>query len=356
MRPTISLVMIVKNEAFFLQRCLESAAKYVDEIVIVDTGSTDHTKEIALAFNAAVYDFHWNNDFSAARNFALDRSTSDWNLIMDADEFISNNCAEAIRDFIETREAIGKIKRVDKFNGPDGINYEQIYISRLFPSSCRYSGKIHEQIVSDLPRVIIDVEVQHDGYFQQNKNERNIPILLEVIEENPIDPYFHFQIAKEYRGLERHEKALDHLKIAYANMTHHESYAPSIIVNLLYAIIATGKLGEGIQIIDRELEFLNEYPDFFFVSALYLLELISSDPEQYGGLVSLIEKYYKKALEIGDNGREGSVLGTGSYAALHNLGVFYEVTGRMVEAKDCYAKSAEMNYSPSIERLAGMQL
>ncbi|WP_246073100.1 tetratricopeptide repeat-containing glycosyltransferase family 2 protein [Paenibacillus dokdonensis] len=351
MGKTVSLVMIVKNEGSILKRCLESASKLVDEIIIVDTGSTDNTKEIAREFNAEVFDYTWNNDFSEARNYALDRSTSEWNLVLDADEYISNDCKDTIRLFIEQNQAIGRVKRIDKFQGQDGINYEQIYISRLFPASYRYSGKIHEQIKSDLPRLIVDVEVQHDGYFQQSKNERNIPILQSVLREHPLDPYYHHQIAKEYRGLEDHEKAYDHLKIAYDNMTGREGYAPSIIVNLLYAIISTGQLSEGITIIEEQFDYLQNYPDFFFVAALYLLELILSAPDQFGELLPLIERYYKRALEIGDNGQEGSVLGTGSFATLHNLGVFYEVTGEFDQACDCYEQAAEMNYKPSIDRL-----
>ncbi|MWV46629.1 glycosyltransferase [Paenibacillus sp. HJL G12] len=355
MKKMLSLVMIVKNEGSTLKRCLESAFKLVDEIIIVDTGSIDNTKEIAREFDAEIFDYTWSNDFSEARNYALDRSTSDWNLVLDADEYISNDCRNTIRQFIEGRQAIGRVKRIDKFQGHDGINYEQIYISRLFPASCRYSGKIHEQIESNLPHLFVDVEVQHDGYFQQSKNERNITILQGVLREHPLDPYYHYQIAKEYRGLENYEKAYYHLKIAYDNMKGNEGYAPSVAVNLLYAIISTGYLSEGIAIIDQQVNKLDNYSDFFFVAALYLLELIQSDPVQFGELIPLIERYYKKALEIGENGQEGSVRGTGSYAALHNLGVFYEVTGQTDLAIYCYERASEMLYKPSMDRLQNIK-
>ncbi|MFB5759859.1 glycosyltransferase [Paenibacillus medicaginis] len=355
MKKTISLVMIVKNEERTLKRCLESVIQYVDEIIVVDTGSTDQTKDIAAEYQARIFDYKWSNDFAAARNFALEQSTCDWCLVLDADEYISNDCSDAVQTLLSNPfPAVGKVKRIDKFQGKDGINLEQSYITRIFPSYCRYTGKIHEQIVTDLPRITMDVEIQHDGYFQQTKNERNIPLLLEVINQSPEDPYYYYQIAKEYRGLERHEDAFECLKKAYHLISGQEVYAPSLIVNYLYAIMAIGKLEDGIAVIEKEQEFLYDFPDFYFAGALYLLELIMSDPGQYQHLLSHIEQYYMRALEIGDNGKEGSVMGTGSFAAHHNLGVFYEVLGDLEKAKEQYLAAAHYKYEPSIERLSLM--
>ena len=83
----ISVCVIAKNEADVLGRCLESV-KGLDEIVVVDTGSTDNTKEIAKRYTDNVYDFVWCDDFSKARNFAIEQCTSDWILILDADEYL----------------------------------------------------------------------------------------------------------------------------------------------------------------------------------------------------------------------------------------------------------------------------
>lgn len=105
--------MIVRNEEATLQRCLESAQD------IVDTGSTDKTKEIARSFGAKIYDFKWNNDFSEARNFALAKATKDWCLILDADEYII------------------------KGNQED-ISYIKTYVSRIIYKGTQYIGRIHE--------------------------------------------------------------------------------------------------------------------------------------------------------------------------------------------------------------------
>ncbi len=84
----INLVMIVKDEERTLERCLKAAKPLVDDIIIADTGSTDRTVEIARQMGAAVYPFTWVDDFSAARNFALEKSDGDWNLVLDADETV----------------------------------------------------------------------------------------------------------------------------------------------------------------------------------------------------------------------------------------------------------------------------
>ncbi len=92
--------MVTKNEESNLKRCLDSVKNIVNEIVIVDTGSTDKTKDIELEFSAKVYDYKWDNNFSNTRNYALSHSTVDWNLILDADEFITNINLDEIHKFI----------------------------------------------------------------------------------------------------------------------------------------------------------------------------------------------------------------------------------------------------------------
>ncbi|MDT3427985.1 glycosyltransferase involved in cell wall biosynthesis [Paenibacillus forsythiae] len=348
---TLSLVMIARNEAETLARCLDSVYSLVDEIILVDTGSTDNTKEIARSYHAKVFDYTWNQHFAEARNYALEQSTSDWNLILDADEYISNECGETIRQFINGGNAIGRIKRIDKFMDKNGEAYAQCYISRIFPKGIVYEGRIHEQVQSNLSRKKLSVEVQHDGYYMKVKSDRNIPLLKLELEADPSDPYYHYQIAKEYKAIENHNLAYVHLQKAYQLITRKEIYAPNVIVNFLYAIIAVGKLEEGLGLIEREREFLHDFADFHFASGVYYLDLILGNTEKYIGLLPLIEQAYLQCLEIGETDRYDSVIGTGSYASLHNLGVFYEVTGNETKSRICYQKAAALNYQPSIQRL-----
>src|SRR3989344_3396846 len=101
---TISLCMITKNEERYLEQCLNSVKDIIDEIIIVDTGSTDKTKEIAKKFNAKIIDFKWIDDFSAARNESLKHATKDWILVLDADENIGKESVAAVKKLVENKE------------------------------------------------------------------------------------------------------------------------------------------------------------------------------------------------------------------------------------------------------------
>lgn len=349
---TLSLVMIARDEEKILGRCLDSIKHIVDEIIVVDTGSIDATKAIAAAYGAKVYDYQWNHNFSDARNFALELATSDWNLVLDADEYLSTDSSMEIRHFINSHNnSIGRIKRIDKFIDKEGDSYAQTFISRLFPKDVRYKGKIHEQIESSLPRVKLSVEVQHDGYYNQTRSERNIPLLLLEMEDSPQEAYFHYQIAKEYRGLDKHDLAFAHLKQAYTYIDKTTSYYPNTVVDFIYSGMACGQLDEILMIISNENKRLSDFADFQFAAALYYLELIMMDTTKYVHLLPEIEICYRKCLQIGETDKYDSVIGTGSFSALHNLGVFYEVTGRHANAIACYQEAASYNYKPSIVRL-----
>ncbi|RJE85702.1 glycosyltransferase [Paenibacillus sp. 1011MAR3C5] len=344
--------MIVKNEESVLKRCLDSVKDIVDEIVIVDTGSTDQTIEMAQAYGASIYHYEWNHHFADARNFALERSTGDWNLVLDADEYIANECAEAIRAFLEQGDSIGRVKRIDKFKDKVGEAYAQCYISRIFPKGVRYEGRIHEQAVSDLPRVKLGVEVGHDGYYETSRSDRNIPLLQMEIDAQPDNPYYHYQIAKEFNGIESYEQAYLHLKKAYTALTKKEMYYPNTVVDYLYAMISAKQFGNGLEVIQNEAKRLHDYPDFHFVCGQYYLELILSDTAKFVHLLPQIEQSYLKCLELGETDRYDSVIGTGSFSALHNLGVYYEVTGNVQQAAAYYRQAAAYQYAPSEQRLA----
>src|SRR5580693_9521245 len=113
--PKLSLAMIVRNESRCLGRCLQSARQTVDEMVIVDTGSTDGTIQIARGFGARISNFDWIGDFAAARNFAIGQTAGEWILVLDADEWIGETLVKEIPVFVSSERAIGRLKVVSEF-------------------------------------------------------------------------------------------------------------------------------------------------------------------------------------------------------------------------------------------------
>jgi glycosyltransferase involved in cell wall biosynthesis len=345
--------MIVKNESRYLHRCLQSVVDLVDEMIIVDTGSIDNTKQIGFSYGAKVYDFQWTNNFSEARNFALKRSESNWNIVLDADEYIDQRSIKEILKFIQGDYRIGRIIRKDKFYQDGELKTSHSLISRILPKGASYVGRIHEQVSSKYPKENTSIAVHHDGYLlKSDRAERNLKLLELELSENPKNDYILYQIAKEYRLAKQYNKANAYYEQCYSLVPPSSLYKPNFIVDYLYNIISIGNLEIGLKVISKERSKLNDYPDFHFVSALLYMELIFKNSVMYGHLLPMIEKEYLACIKLSHSDRYDSVIGTGTYLAAYNLGVFYETTGNMEKAKVYYQKSAEYQYERAIQRLS----
>lgn len=351
---SLSLTMIVKNEEKHLARCLESVKGIVDEIIIVDTGSIDQTKNIAQSYGAKIFDFKWRDNFSVARNYALAQSSGDWNLVLDADEYITNDCKDSIKKFMSQKACIGRIKRTDMFMQDGELKQSNVYLSRILPKEVRYVGRVHEQIKSSLPSVKVDVSVFHDGYIQMNKTDRNLRLLLMELQEQPHDDYINYQVGKQYKLMNEYQNAEHYLSNSYKLCRLENWYRSSLVVDYLYTIIKNKSFEKGIEIVRNEKERFKDLPDFHFVVGLFYMELIFFDIEPYIHLFSEIEKSFLNCLAIGETDKYDSVLGVGSFMAAHNLGVFYEVIGDLNKALLYYKKAAAYNYQPSLKRIANI--
>jgi glycosyltransferase involved in cell wall biosynthesis len=347
----LSLTMIVKNEEKHLARCLQSVKPMVDEMIVVDTGSTDRTKQIAKEWGAKVFDFPWNDSFADARNFSLSQSTGDWNLVLDADEYFVQNLSHHIRQFIESKKAIGRIAIVSRYMHDGEIRYSRQLSARLLPKGVFYQGRIHEQVVSDLPHVKTEIEVYHEGYFQTDKTDRNLPLLLKELEEEPENPYLLYHVAINYKNKKDYRTADHYFSLAYSKMTHKEGFAPVLIVDYLYNILANGNVETGLRVIEEQKNFLSDYPDFHFVSGLLFLDITIKDVANHLDKIDWIEQAFLTCLRLGDTGRTDSVIGSGSYLAAFNLAVFYEVFGETERALRYYEMAARYQYQPAVNRL-----
>jgi hypothetical protein len=197
----LSLCLIAKNEAAHLPRCLASVRGLVDEMVVVDTGSTDATPNIAAGFGARVFAFPWCDDFAAARNFGLDQARGEWLLVLDADEALDPVTAPGLQPLLETASAAVEVW-VRNFQPPDGVAYTDARSVRLFRNrpEFRYQGRIHEQIVPALRRAggrlaPSDLVICHYGYVratvqgQASRLERNLRLLENAVAAEPADAY-----------------------------------------------------------------------------------------------------------------------------------------------------------------------
>ena len=202
--PTLSLCLIAKNEASRLSACLQSVEGIVDEIIVLDTGSTDQTVAIAHQFNAAVHPFEWIDDFAAARNASLDYATGDWILVLDADEQLVAGAGTTIRQAIASEDCL-VVNLLRQEVGAAQSPYSSV--SRLFRNhpKLRFSRPYHAMIddsvtallqhephwhIADIPTVMI----RHDGYqaqaiAQQNKFQRARAAMEKFLADRPQDAY-----------------------------------------------------------------------------------------------------------------------------------------------------------------------
>lgn len=208
---TISLCMIVKNESEVLARCLDSVRDAVDEIIIVDTGSDDGTREIAQRYTACVYDFEWIDDFSAARNFSFSKATMDYCMWLDADDVLTPAARDALRALKETLDpsvAVVMMKYDTAFDesGRAALSY---YRERLIrrDAGMRWAGAIHEAIAPIGKVLHSDIAVSHRK-LRAGDPDRNLRIFEKLIANGQsLCPREQFYYGRELSWHGQYEKA-----------------------------------------------------------------------------------------------------------------------------------------------------
>lgn len=258
--PGISLCMIVKNEERFLAQCLRSVADAVDEIIVVDTGSTDKTIEIAKSFGATVIEREWRNDFSWARNESIAPATKRWILFLDADEELIPESKAALAE-LRTVPAYRNAVWVRCFNKADdylGTGDMSHALIRIFPNDAeiRFRGLIHEfpscaDSPTGLHAVIAPISIVHHGYLkdvvaERNKGQRNLDIVQAAAEREPEDPFHWFNLGNTAFLMGDFERARDALEEMFRrNGAARRGFIPNG-----YAVLAetyTDKLGNAIR-------------------------------------------------------------------------------------------------------------
>jgi tetratricopeptide (TPR) repeat protein len=213
--PTISVCMIVKDEEKFLPRCLDSVKYYVDEIVIVDTGSTDSTVQIAESYGAKIYHHLWEGDFSKHRNQSINYATTDWILILDADEFLVPECGELVREAIRN-ETIDSVYAVVKSAFDKGRGEALHNSIRIFKNNgiIHYEGRVHNRVVGEKESTVYPITIMHEGYNlsqeqSRKKFVRTTDLLKREIEENPQHPRAYHYLAASYLSENMYDDAME---------------------------------------------------------------------------------------------------------------------------------------------------
>lgn len=205
--------MIVRNEEHTLSRCLDSIRDAVEEIVIVDTGSTDRTKEVAARYTSRIYDFEWTDDFAAARNYSFDQATLPYQMWLDADDIVLPADIDKLRalkaslppdvdavimDYVLERDALGSAQNMTRRH-------------RLFKRANHYRwvGPIHEYVPVQGKVLKTDIEITHAPLIQHKDLGRNLRILRQFINRESDDrpSRYHFYLANELLGLGQAEEA-----------------------------------------------------------------------------------------------------------------------------------------------------
>ncbi len=268
----LTLSMIVKNEEEHLANCLERVKEIVDEIVIVDTGSTDRTKEIALQYDAKVFDFQWVNDFSAARNEALKHCNGKWILYLDADERLSNSSKTFIRQLLsEVPDEIGGIictlesdhslisGKVEVHRG----GYPRLFRNYGYPA-ISFTGRVHEQITPSILAlgksfIFSDIVIEHLGYNRsreemEQKIKRNYSMLIQHVKEEPLNAYAWYQLGQTLAHMQLFKEAEETIRFAVQSGNLSNSVYASACATLSQLSGNQRRFDEALQWAEKSLE------------------------------------------------------------------------------------------------------
>jgi glycosyltransferase involved in cell wall biosynthesis/Flp pilus assembly protein TadD len=396
-RPTISACLIVRDEEANLPRCLASIKPVVDEIIVVDTGSTDSTPAVAESFGAKVFGFDWTDDFAAARNESLRRATGDWILHIDADEALIQSQPDALRTVVAglpraipceashpARPAVESAGEQDlSYDTPSAANaagphdIASVLLTVRSPSNERgsaetvgqqprlfrnhvglhFEGRIHEQLRAQYggahaaqhpaPSTLY---LHHLGYIDsgpllRRKSERNRRLLAMSIADEPLQPAHHFNLGRQLVWEGRFSEALAPLQRAIELWTAQGSPADGYVPSMLStAALAASKLDRW----DMALALLDGAPEHAVSSELVYVAGVAAwrqgQPERAEQL--LTRAWQDPSLARG-TGFDPSTAGWRPLSALAEL---YDSQGRFDDARAARTHAAALGAVPSEAR------
>lgn len=285
----ISACIIAKNEEANIGCCLDSLCGQVDEVIVVDTGSKDRTIAIAKEKNAIVIEYSWENDFSKARNYALQQASGEWIIFLDADETLWLEKAHSLKKMlnkIPTGVEVLLTKLINIDVDQNNAVQDYFYTMRIFRNfiGLHYVGSIHERLQKQdkaaLNFVKIDAMqmiIYHTGYSSlriQEKSKRNIKLLQERLLTGEKAVHLYRHLAESYAALEQYQSSLQYLRQAHAMPQEITTYQSRYYQLYLTALKECGcaETAEFFDILIEALQACPELPDFHAEYAVYLYQ------------------------------------------------------------------------------------
>ncbi|MGN0620680.1 MAG: glycosyltransferase [Porcipelethomonas sp.] len=303
----LSIGMIVKNEEKHLENCLSALKKFMDqvscELIIVDTGSTDRTKEIALKYTDKVYDFEWIDDFAAARNYGLKMAKGKWFMFLDADEYMDEDCSEMV-DFFNLPEL------VERYNSASYIirNYvnkvskksTDFLGSRLVKLSpgVEFRGAIHEYLPYMLPHGYFSTVFHHYGYMNNDpsyikkKKERNLPLIMEEYKKNPENLRTIDQIID---SLDDKKEKLNYVNKGLDVIDRPENipYASTFLTKSMKVYLNLKKYDEALKLSDKFFSVEKNRKSVSVMTAYLILSTVHVQLNEYESAAEDLENYFE---------------------------------------------------------------
>ncbi len=363
-RQRVSLTMIVKDEEENIADCLKSVRECIDELVVVDTGSRDRTKVIASALGAKVFDFPWVDSFARARNEAIRYATGDWIFWLDADDRVDPENRERLKRIfaqLPRQRIVGYSMSVECVSAP-GSSPTVVDHVRLFPrhSGLRWEYRVHENILPSINRlggevVWTDVTIHHLGYLdaglRERKRRRDHALLLKNLEENPDDPFIHFNLGHSLIDAGQLELASKHLRESIARSEPHYSQVKKAYVLLSQVERNRGNLVGALQVIEEGRRHHPGNSELLYFSGVYLQEL---------GRLEEAASRFRKILETRSWVKEFSSFDVGilGYKARHRLAQVLIEAKKLAEGEALLREVVEKEpeYAPGLKDLAKVMI
>ncbi|MFO1045208.1 MAG: glycosyltransferase [Planctomycetaceae bacterium] len=335
-RPRLSLCMIVRDNEHTIRPCLESIRPWVDEMIVVDTGSHDATPQICAELGARVYSWPWRDDFSAARNESLSHATGEWLFWMDSDDTIPVDCGQRLRTLADGPHDPSVLGYVIQVHCPGprndtrdvtAVDHVKLFRNR---SDLRFEHRIHEQILPAIRRAggevaFTDIHVVHSGADhtpegRRRKLDRDFKLLKLDLDERPDHPFVLFNLGMTHADVQQHRDAVNWLTRCIDVSRPEESHLRKAYALLTSSLMQLNEFAKASMACQRGREQFPEDQELLFRHAMLAHES--------GCLDEAVSLYHQVLTPRTDRHFLSIDVGLSGYKTRHNLALVYEELGQ----------------------------